>query len=92
LVDHRDGGSFVDFFGDILAFDEVVYRGAEIGGEAGGVEYVDEGHRWRSGGGVAFDPAAAEERACDVEVLLEFHLGRTAVAHVFAIVVPRYER
>ena len=36
VVDHRDGGAFVDFLGGFLAFDEVVGRGPEVGGEAGG--------------------------------------------------------
>lgn len=90
LIEDRDGGALIDFLGGFLAGDEVVDRGAEIGGEIGGVERVDEGHRWRAGGRVAFDPAAAEEGAGDVEVFLEFHFRRIAVAHVFAVVVPRH--
>ena len=90
LVDCGDGGAFVDFLGGFLAGHEIVDRGAEFGCEVGGVERVDEGHRRRAGGWVAFDPAAAEERAGDVEVFLEFHLRRAAVAHVFAVVVLRH--
>jgi hypothetical protein len=50
FIDHRDGGAFVDFLGGFLAFDEIVDRGAEFGGEIGGVERVDEGHRRRAVG------------------------------------------
>jgi hypothetical protein len=36
FIDHRDGWAFVDFIGGFLAFDEVVGRGPEVGGEVGG--------------------------------------------------------